>query len=332
MVQVYTSPEELAADEGFLSWYFKTSAEAVRAWEDVLARHPQYRLLNEEAVLLMQELEWAEAPVPAAQTEAALERLKTAAGVRSVPAPVVPLRARGRRLWIPAAAVLLAAVLGGYFLWPRASTPQLWTSGYGELVTRRLPDGSEVVLNANSKLTVKEQWEEGSSREVWLEGEAFFHVRKAGGSRFVVHAPEFDIVVTGTQFNVRTRGDQPSVLLTEGSVTVNTRGGKTLHLQPGQSIQVSGPAGLVLEAGKAEAALAWKERKLFFDNTPMEQVARQITELYGLPVQLPEASVAQKTVSGIMPNDNLDILLRSLEATTDFRIERRPDGIVVLEP
>ncbi len=49
-------------------------------------------------------------------------------------------------------------------------------------------------------------WKEGTSREVWLKGEAFFHVSKTPTkARFIVHTERFDVVVTGTQFNVMNR-------------------------------------------------------------------------------------------------------------------------------
>ncbi|WP_431215534.1 hypothetical protein ACQ86N_13075 [Puia sp. P3] len=84
----------------------------------------------------------------------------------------------GYRRWIVAAAVM-AVLAGIYLLRPMLihSTPELHTA-YGEVRESRLPDGSSVVVNADSKLVFSQGWEDGKDREVWLTGEAFFHVAK----------------------------------------------------------------------------------------------------------------------------------------------------------
>jgi ferric-dicitrate binding protein FerR (iron transport regulator) len=68
--------------------------------------------------------------------------------------------------------------------------------------------------------------------------------------------------------------------------------------------------------------LAWTESKLVFDNTTLKDLASIIKEHYGVEVKIEDEKLAQKTITGIMPNDNLETLLQSLEATQEFNIER----------
>jgi ferric-dicitrate binding protein FerR (iron transport regulator) len=66
--------------------------------------------------------------------------------------------------------------------------------------------------------------------------------------------------------------------------------------------------------------LAWKEQKLILDHTTIGQLATMITDLYGTTVRLEGDSTAVRTVTAVLPNNNLEILTKSLEATSDFDI------------
>ena len=75
--------------------------------------------------------------------------------------------------------------------------------------------------------------------------------------------------------------------------------------------------------------LAWTESKLVFDNNSLKEVAEIITQHYGIEVKLQGNNLSEKTITGIMPNDNLDILLQSLEATQEFTIQRTNNAITI---
>jgi len=94
-----------------------------------------------------------------------------------------------------------------------------YQSNFGEQQIIALLDGSEVILNAKSQLTYnKKNWK--TNREVFLNGEAFFKVKK--GSKFTVTAPNGTVTVLGTQFNVNTNKNFFDVVCYEGSVKVTS--------------------------------------------------------------------------------------------------------------
>lgn len=66
-----------------------------------------------------------------------------------------------------------------------------------------------------------------------------------------------------------------------------------------------------------------------FDNTSLKEVADIITAHYGVEVKLQGNGLADKTITGIMPNDSLEILLQSLEATQDYTIQRTKNTITI---
>ncbi|HSC37547.1 MAG TPA: FecR family protein, partial [Chitinophagaceae bacterium] len=214
----YQEPEELLAEESFYHWYLKSDEAAIAQWNSWIAQHPGHQALADEAVHLLGQLHLQEGPVGEARVEIAYNKLQENIQIMTAGRPaarVVPLRAR--RWWMAAAAVVILAVAGvGILKYTGFFTPTAETQ-YGQIKEQRLPDGSEVTLNAHSKISYFSGWKEGIDREVWVNGEAFFHVRKTPQkSRFIVHASGFDIIVTGTRFNVVNRDGVTNVMLQEG--------------------------------------------------------------------------------------------------------------------
>jgi transmembrane sensor len=243
-------------------------------------------------------------------------------------APVIRLRHSKR--WIAAASILLlvAGLYGRHWWLSRRDT---WYTNYGEVRTNRMPDGTEITTNANTNLTYSRHWKDGEDREVWLSGEAYFHVSKTpGGSRFIVHTDHFDIIVTGTQFNAINRPDKASILLQEGSVTLLGADRNEIKMGPGEYVEYR-DQGLHKAPAKEDSVLAWKDRKLIFDNTPLRRLVEIIKENYGITVQPADQAVGNKTISAILANDNLDVLLQALEATGDFKVIRDNQTIIIKE-
>lgn len=314
------------ADERFLAWYFRTSPEKAAAWEQWLSLNPQSGPLVQEAVRSLEQLYVKEKEIPAAQTEAALERF-----YRQVAAPVVPMKTRRNRWWIPAAAAILL-LIAGFALWQAGSKEKVFNSDYGQVSEYRLPDGSVVTLNANSQLSMSGNWNGNRDREVWIKGEAFFKVQKtAHKNRFIVHAEDMDIIVTGTQFNVVNTDHESSVLLTEGSVTVKTRDGRELRMKPGDFVRIENETATRKPADE-EKQLAWKQSMLVFDNTTLAELARIIRRHYGIEVKIAGKELEAKTLSGIMPNNNLDMLISAIEGTGDFKITKQDKELIISNP
>lgn len=136
-----------------------------------------------------------------------------------------------------------------------------------------------------------------------------------------------DIIVTGTQFNVVNREGESSVLLKEGSVSLQTADGKVVKMSPGDFITLAKDQP-EKQAAPQERVLAWTQAKLVFENTTMKEARRIIGRHYGVTVRL-EKGLEAKTLSGILPNNNLDVLLQALEAAMDFRIVRQGNEIVI---
>jgi ferric-dicitrate binding protein FerR (iron transport regulator) len=330
MKKIFVSVEDVLADESFLSWYSHGSDEKLQEWNNWLAENPDQRPLIDEAVHIIDQLP-KESGVSSSRVESAWNRLHAELDNNDKrETPVFQINKPRRWWWVAAAAVIL--VFAGLSIFKfTGNRPTTLAANYGEISSHQLPDGSQVMLNANSTVTLGTNWEEGNDREVWLKGEAFFHVAKtAHHNRFIVHTEQMDIIVTGTQFNVITRDDRSSVLLTEGSVTIRSKDGKEIMMKPGDFVEINNNE-LEKKPANEEAILAWRENKLIFENTPMTEAAKLISEHYGIKVTLADQQVKERPLSGIMQNDNLGVLLKSLEAM-DLKIIRKDNEIIISAP
>lgn len=319
--------EELLSDESFVAWYFKTDARAVETWNKRLAVDPAQKKLADEAVQLLQSLRLKEQAVDAHRLQIAEQKLRKSLADQS-PNGVAAKRIsmRSRMVWWAAAAVLVLAFVAIWQYNLRSSQSAIQTA-YGETRKEILPDGSVVMLNAHTTLQYK-RTAEGADREVWMNGEAFFQVKKTPQkTRFIVHTGHFDVVVTGTQFNVINRADKNNILLKEGSVIIRG-GGREIVMQPGDYVEYN-MAGIQKKTVNNAPVLAWTDHKFIFENTPMKEVAASITELYGIKVALVGDSTANAPISGILPNDNLDVFLQSLQALPDFEVEQSANEIKI---
>jgi ferric-dicitrate binding protein FerR (iron transport regulator) len=83
-----------------------------------------------------------------------------------------------------------------------------------------------------------------------------------------------------------------------------------------------------LKDGNEDNVLAWKDNKLAFDNTGLPEVARIINNHYGVKIKLADDIVAGKSLTGIMPNNNLDDLLEAIGIALDIQISRSDTTII----
>lgn len=213
-------------------------------------------------------------------------------------------------------------------------------AGIGEKLEKTLPDGSLVIMNSDTRLRFRNDLPALPKREVWMRGEAFFKVSRTPDAKpFIVHTEHFDVEVTGTQFNLNSGNDSSSILLTEGSVNLLMPDGRKIRMIPGTYFSTDGSSpelaqkenDVPVRVEKPAAVLSWLDKNLVFEDMPLRDVARQIELIYRVKIKLGSESVASQRITGILPNENLDILLRSLEATTDFTIVQENDIVNIQE-
>jgi len=199
---------------------------------------------------------------------------------------------------------------------------------YGEKKEIILPDNSKVILNGNSSLTISHEWSSESKREVWLQGEAFFSVfHTENNNDFVVYTSDnFNIQVLGTEFNVVNRESVTKVALEKGHIQLNfSEKGKDSRLSmiPGEFVEFNEKSAFLIKKEIAvKNIVSWKSTLMVFEQTSMEEVAEMLRDTYGLTMIVSDPSIMEYKITGTVPNQNLDLLLKGLMEILDVKITR----------
>jgi ferric-dicitrate binding protein FerR (iron transport regulator) len=184
----------------------------------------------------------------------------------------------------------------------------------------RLSDGTQVWLNADSRLRYPVAFGTHGERRVFLRGEAYFDVATDSQRPFVVAAAGTDVKAYGTEFNVHARaGNHVRTTLVEGVVTVSIDG-DTCHtrLVPGQTADVDLHDGsITLREEPVELYVGWKQGKYYFEATPLSELFAELSLWYDIEVIFTDESLQDEYFSGCLSRDlSLDKLLRILQETT----------------
>lgn len=345
MLDQYSQPEDLLADESFLHWYFKTGGEKDRVWEDWINAGDGHQELVRQAVELLELTRMPQRMMPQEQINRAADKMlagisrlqedirqydvheKNSGTGAAKTARILPLKGAAR--WIAAACCLL--LTGGVLLYAveHSRRSQLRTE-YGELGQQVLPDGTEVTMNANSRLELASGWKKGTDREVWVTGEAFFHVSHTPEKTpFIVHLDHCDVIVLGTSFNVVNRPGKENIMLEEGAVSLHASNGKVINMKPGDFIAL-GEDRLQQGTARPDSLLAWKKKTIFLDNTCLQDIVNTIYDQYGVTIHLADDSLKSTTLSGIIPNNNLDELLKDVEVMGNLKVTRQEGGAITI--
>lgn len=234
----------------------------------------------------------------------------------------MPQRTWGR--WLMAASVALTLLAGGGWLLRDSLRYEQHQTAYGEINTLNLPDGSRVVLNANTRLKLP-RWNFGAgTREVWLTGEAEFSVRHLPGHQpFVVHTPDgLNVRVLGTEFVIYSRSRGSKVVLNKGRVQLQSDKHsltKPLVIAPGDVVTLSAQGHFTLRHRQSlPVHSAWKDHRFTFQNTPLTEIAYRITEQFGVTVEIPDAALSSRKVGGTFKAQTavelLDVVAQLLDA------------------
>lgn len=190
-----------------------------------------------------------------------------------------------------------------------------------------LSDGTKVWLNNASSLKYPASFV-GSTREVQLEGEAYFEVAHNSSSPFLVKSGKLIILDIGTSFNIKAYSDErlAKVTLIEGGVKVGD-----FTLKPGQQAIAESDVVEFSKNPNIDQALAWKNGYFQFDRTNIKEVMRELSRWYDVDRVVYKGKQTNRTFSGTIPrNYNASDVLKLLEMVDiHFRIEGKT--IVVTE-
>jgi transmembrane sensor len=225
----------------------------------------------------------------------------------------------------------------------------------------QLPDGSQVWINSGSKLTYHNSFN-GSTREVQLDGEAYFDVVKDAEHPFIVHTSGIDIKVLGTAFNVKAYKAEPFIeaTLIHGSIEVinkNRPGAPKVMLKPHEKLVYNKFPEADSRDQRADAVIpsesdaysitikplnkniadidivetAWVYNKFSFEDERFEDLAHKMERWYNVKISIENEKLKNHRVSGSFVNETAEEAMKELQFLIPFRYSVKNNEIVIIK-
>ena len=196
-----------------------------------------------------------------------------------------------------------------------------------------LADGTSVMINSDSKLSVPDRFE-GKERRVRLEGEALFHVAQDVEHPFIVETDGGDVTVLGTVFNVNAYlgEDYVQTTLVEGRVAFQGKGmTEARTIAPGEQITYDVQTNSVnVEKVDTRVYTAWTEGKWIIEGERLDEIMKQLARWYDVTVFYQNAEAKDLVFTGDLEKySNCNVILDIISMTTNVEFELKDRVIIV---
>ncbi len=233
---------------------------------------------------------------------------------------------------IAAAVILLIGVFAIWFSYQQEPAQQLVEVKPVEMITKYnpagikttlvLPDKSKVKLNADSKLIFPKSFN-GKTREVTLDGEAFFEIEENPEKPFIVHTREISTEVKGTSFNVSAypSNNNVSIAVVTGLVLSYNKENQ-VYIKPGEMAVYNEPDNSDIQILKRKYTpdeIAWKDGKIIFKKSSFEEVKKELELWYGIKITTQRPINFDKGFTGSYQNESLKGIMESISFAGKFK-------------
>lgn len=192
-----------------------------------------------------------------------------------------------------------------------------------------LPDGTQVWLNAGSKI-VYSQGFGVADRKLSLVGEGYFEVTKNEEMPFEIKTRELDLTVLGTKFNFKNypEDEEVTVNLMEGKVALmnEVKEMPTLYLSPQEKMVLNKRTGIMTKSKtNVEYANAWSRNELFFDEELLEDIAKKLMRSYDVEIEVADSLSSKRFYGSFkLVGNTIDEVLQTIASTN--RMKYRCEG------
>ena len=237
-------------------------------------------------------------------------------------------------------------------------------NNYNEIVAKRgtktkiiLPDGSQVWLNSDSKLSYGARFND-TIREVSLEGEAYFDVIKDKNRPFIVMTNALNIRVLGTAFNIKSYAQDATIetTLIRGMIEVrknNEPATKKIVLTPNEKLVYNKLEALLVRPNNEQNTIAkkleslsittlsknipdssrvetaWIYGRLVFDGDSFETLAEKMERWYNIKITIQNQSISNNRFSGVFEKENVEEAFKALQLITMFKYDIHDNEILI---
>ena len=314
--------EEFCKDTDFIRWVISPTDESNQFWNSFIVANPNKSKEINIATEYIKTFHFQEFEPSTYDLTKLKQRI-----LEDIDQPVFVVSWWNRPTYWAAAAVVLLVFSFGIFWWNQQQTS--YQTAYGEVQKINLPDGSVVTLNANSTLKLAPNLKNDAIREVWLDGEAYFDIAKLNGAKFIVHTPEAQVEVLGTEFNVSTRRKQTKVILHEGKVKLHTSNAQPVLMKPGDMATVSDKnQPIQLKMIQPEQYDVWRESVVVLDDRTMSEIVEMLEDTYGIVIQFENPLLLNKKLTGKLSLKPTDDFVENLATILDVEVEKTEKGYI----
>lgn len=197
---------------------------------------------------------------------------------------------------------------------------------YGKHIKVKMPDGTLVSINSGSTFEFYRSFLKKRTREVILDGEAYFEVTKDKNKPFIVHTNAIDIKVLGTKFNVSNyKNENTSVILEEGGVTVKKYdeefvSSNSVTLKPGEEVIVV-EGKFKKQIANVEKKIAWVNEQLYFKNDRFEDIIKKLERYYDIEITNNSKDLNDVRYTGVFKTKTVFEILNIFKETSNFNFE-----------
>ncbi|RAJ35791.1 FecR family protein [Pedobacter cryoconitis] len=332
--QEYTTAD-FVNDESFTNYVKATDQQATLFWEKWIHDHPLSLEKVNEATEIIGLLSLGKDPLKEQFYESLKNRIDNTISAQGTDYQPVAIKIFP---FFKIAAILTGLVIGAgllFYMRNKADSITLLTvsAPYGHTKTIVLPDSSTVILNANSSVKYPENWDK-KNRQIWLNGEAYFHIKHIGQKNqpavaFTVHANLTEVSVLGTVFNVNTQADSTLVTLVSGKVGLKHKN-QSLILAPGEYATCKkGEIAFRRKAGDIEEFTCWIDGKYIFKNATVTDVCNKLSAYYGKKYLIKDQSIRTREFSGTLELKNEPVLIQTLAALLNTTVKENGKEVYI---
>lgn len=196
-----------------------------------------------------------------------------------------------------------------------------------------LPDGSIVVLNADSKISYPIIFA-SNERRVELEGEAYFDVTKDPDQPFIIETNNAEVKVLGTSFNVNASipGNMVEVFVETGLVQLSRKYSEKekILINPGD-VGVLNSTEIVKDKNNDQNIIAWKTREIVFREDNLEKVIKTLNKTYKTNIECKSQDILKLRYTSTFRDQDIDSILNVICLTFNLKTEIMNDQIYLVK-
>ncbi|MFJ4345348.1 FecR family protein [Pseudomonas sp. NPDC089401] len=222
--------------------------------------------------------------------------------------------------------LLAISGFGGWLAWSRLVGRELrYATGIAEQLTVELADGSQLTLDADTRLLVRFTRQE--RHLVLLHGRAIFGVQRDSQRPFLVEAGLARVRVLGTRFVVERLPEQVQVSVEHGRVQVDSDTEQAL-LEAGQVVRCNAAGQLTRLHRSAAAAFSFADGNLSFEDASLQEVAAVLSRYLRRPLMV--FGQSPQRLSAVVQLGDVETFVQTLPALANATLQTREDATWLL--